>query len=59
MQLVPLRRVFGSKHGARVTARHVVAQVHGGGEVAPGSVFRRDDDPAFLNLLVGGLFGYS
>ncbi len=45
--------------GARVTARHVVAQVHGGGEVAPGSVFRRDDDPAFLNLLVGGLFGYS
>jgi CubicO group peptidase (beta-lactamase class C family) len=25
--------------------------VHGGGEVAPGSVFRRDDSPVFLNLL--------
>ena len=43
--------VFGAKHGAQVTARHILAQVHGGGEVPPGTVFRRDDSPLFLNLL--------
>ena len=41
---------FGAYAGL-VTARHLLSQTHGGGEVPPGETFRRDDDPAFLATL--------
>ena len=43
--------VFGAVHGLKVTPRHLLSQTHGGGEVAPGIVFRVDDDPKFVGLL--------
>ena len=49
---VDTARLFGATHGAVVTARHVLAQVHGGGVRPPGVAFARDDRPVFLNLLV-------
>ena len=49
---VATARLFGATHGAVVTARHVLAQVHGGGVRPPGVAFARDDHPVFLNLLV-------
>ena len=49
---VDTARLFGATHGAVVTARHVLAQVHGGGVRPPGVAFARDDRPVFLSLLV-------
>ena len=49
---VDISDVFGPEHGPVVTLRHLLAQTHGGGEVPPGSVFRRDDSPAFLDVIV-------
>ena len=45
-----MRERFGAYAGL-VTAHHLLAQTHGGGEVPPGEIFRRDDDPAFLATL--------
>ena len=45
-----VRERFGAYAGL-VTAHHLLAQTHGGGEVPPGEIFRRDDDPAFLATL--------
>ena len=45
-----MRERFGAYAGL-VTAHHLLSQTHGGGEVPPGEIFRRDDDPAFLATL--------
>ena len=48
---VDVSDVFGPEHGPDVTLRHLLAQTHGGGEVSPGTVFRRDDSPAYLDVI--------
>ena len=48
---VDVSDVFGPEHGPDITLRHLLAQTHGGGEVSPGTVFRRDDSPAYLDVI--------